>query len=131
MFSACAGVSSIASHTLAKRFLLIDLAPLTNPGNAAPPGSDPLCSFSASSSGSNAARKRHHRTSPHTALSRGIDPNFPHPSANRIHRLPVVGLAPMLDLLELMSRLTPSRLWKRMQIVECAASELDRLEINH
>src|SRR6266852_5905517 len=38
MFSACAGVSSIASHTLAKRFLLIDLAPSTNPGNAARPG---------------------------------------------------------------------------------------------
>src|SRR6267142_5453577 len=37
MFSACAGVSSIASHTLAKRFLLIDLAPSTNPGNAARP----------------------------------------------------------------------------------------------
>jgi hypothetical protein len=37
----------------------------------------------------------------------------------------------MLDLVELMPRLTPSRLWKRTQIVECAASELDRLEINH
>ena len=35
MFSACAGVSSIASHTLAKRFLLIDLAPSTDPGSAA------------------------------------------------------------------------------------------------
>jgi hypothetical protein len=32
------GVSSIASHTLAKRFLLIGLAPSTNPGNAARPG---------------------------------------------------------------------------------------------
>jgi hypothetical protein len=30
-----------------------------------------------------------------------------------------------------MSRLTPGRLRKRTQIVECAASELDRLEINH
>src|SRR6266481_6995036 len=67
MFSACAGVSSIASHTLAKRFLLIDLVPLTNPGNAARPGSDPLCSFSAPFFGNNAARKRHHRTSPHAA----------------------------------------------------------------
>ncbi len=68
----------------------------------------------------------------HSECSRGIaNPNFPHPSANRIHGLPVVGLAPMLDLVELMSRLTPSRLWKRTQIVECAASELDRLEINH
>jgi hypothetical protein len=37
----------------------------------------------------------------------------------------------MLDLVELMPRLAPSRLWKRTQIVECAASELDRLEINH
>jgi hypothetical protein len=62
-------------------------------------------------------------------MLRGIaNPNFPHPSANRIHGLPVVGLAPMLDLVELMPRLTPSRLWKRTQTVECAASELDRLE---
>src|ERR1700692_3423857 len=35
MFSACAGVSSIASHTLSKRFLLIDPAALINPGSAA------------------------------------------------------------------------------------------------
>ena len=37
----------------------------------------------------------------------------------------------MLDLIELMSRLTPGRLWKRTQIVECAASELDRLQVSH
>jgi hypothetical protein len=33
--------------------------------------------------------------------------NFRHPSADGIHGLPVVRLAPMLDLVELMSRLTP------------------------
>jgi hypothetical protein len=30
-----------------------------------------------------------------------------------------------------MPRLTPSRLWKRTQIVECAASELDRFDVSH
>ena len=68
----------------------------------------------------------------HSECSRGIaNSNFPYPSANRIHGLPVVRLAPVLDLVKLMPCLTPSRLWKRTQIAECAASELDRLEINY
>jgi hypothetical protein len=59
----------------------------------------------------------------HSECSCGIAyPNFPHASANRIHGLPVVGLAPVLDLIKLMPCLTPSRLWERPQIVECAAS---------
>jgi hypothetical protein len=37
----------------------------------------------------------------------------------------------MLDLVELISRLTPGRLWKRTQIVECTASEFDGLGIDH
>jgi hypothetical protein len=62
------------------------------------------------------------------ALPRGIsNPNFPHPSANRIHGFPVVRLAPVLDLVELMSRLVTGRLRKRTQIVECATSEFNGL----
>jgi hypothetical protein len=66
----------------------------------------------------------------HSERSCGIsNPNFPHPSADRIHGLPVVGLAPMLDLVELISRLAPGRLRKRAQILQCATSELDGLRI--
>src|SRR5258708_30015809 len=134
MFSACAGVSSIASHTLAKRFLLIDLAPLTNPGNAAPLGSDPFYSFSASSSEAmqhvNGIIELRHIQ--HSECSRGIaNPNFPHPSANRIHGLPVVRLAPTLDLVELISCLTPGRCRKCTQIVERTASEFNGLRFDH
>jgi hypothetical protein len=64
-------------------------------------------------------------------LPRHRDSNFPHSSANRIHGLPVVGLAPMLDLVELVSRLTPGCLRKRAQILKRAASELDGLGILH
>jgi hypothetical protein len=40
----------------------------------------------------------------HPERSCGISkPNFPHPSADRIHRFPVVRLAPMLDLVELIT----------------------------
>jgi hypothetical protein len=55
------------------------------------------------------------------------NPNFPDPSADRIHRFPVVRLAPVLDLVELMSRLVTGRLRKRTQIVECATSEFNGL----
>ena len=54
-----------------------------------------------------------------------------HPSADRIHGLPVIRLAPMLHLIKLVSRLTPGRFRKRAQIVECAASKLNGLEIDH
>jgi len=104
MFSACAGAFSIASHTLAKRFLLVDLAPLSNPGNAALPGSDLLCV-------DGVVELRHIQ---HSKRSRSVaNPNFTYPSADCIHRFPVVWLAPTLDLVELISRLTPGRLaWK-------------------
>jgi hypothetical protein len=49
----------------------------------------------------------------HSECSCGIaNPNFADASANRIHGLPVVRLAPTLDLVKLISRLTPSRLRK-------------------
>src|SRR4051794_16592295 len=41
------------------------------------------------------------------------NPNFLHPAANCIHVLPVVRLAPMLDLVELVPRLTPGSFRKR------------------
>jgi hypothetical protein len=62
----------------------------------------------------------------HPERSRDIpNPNFPHPSADGIHGLLVVRLAPTLDLVELISRLAASRLRKRAQILQCATSELD------
>src|SRR5260221_1391161 len=113
MFSACAGVSSIASHTLAKRFLLIDPAPLINRGNAVRPGSKSallvFCVFfwKQMQHVNRIVELRHIQ---HPECSRGIsNPNFPHPAADRIHGLPVVRLAPMLDSVELISRLTPGR----------------------
>ena len=59
------------------------------------------------------------------------NPDFPYPSADRIHGLPVVRFAPMLDLVELVSRFTTWRLWKRTQIVECAATEFNGFAIDH
>ena len=59
------------------------------------------------------------------------NPNFPDPATDRIHRLPVVRLSPMLDLIELMSRLTAGRFRKGAQIVERAASEFYRLKIHY
>jgi hypothetical protein len=68
----------------------------------------------------------------HSEYSGGIaNPNFLHPSANRIHGFPVVRLTPMLDPVELISCLTAGRLRKRAQILQCTASELDGLEIDH
>jgi hypothetical protein len=51
--------------------------------------------------------------------------------ADRVHGPPIIWLAPVLHLIELMSRCTPGRLRKRTQIVECAASELDGLGLHH
>jgi hypothetical protein len=59
------------------------------------------------------------------------NPHFPHPSADHIHGLSVIRLASMLHLIELVSCLTPGRFRKRAQIVECAASKLNGLEIGH
>jgi hypothetical protein len=68
----------------------------------------------------------------HPERSCGIsNPNFPHPSADRIHRFPVVRLAPMLDLDEPISRLAPGRRRKRAQIFKRIASELDGLGFHH
>ena len=64
-------------------------------------------------------------------LLRHLEFEFPAPLGNGIHGLPVVRLAPALDLVELMSRLALGSLWECAQIVECAASELDRLGIDH
>jgi hypothetical protein len=64
-------------------------------------------------------------------LRRYRESEFPAPSANGIHGLPAVRLAPTLDLIELMSRLAPGSLWECAQIVECAATELERLRIDH
>jgi hypothetical protein len=64
-------------------------------------------------------------------LPRYRESKFLAPSAKRIHGLPVGWLAPMLDLVELISRLMPGRLWKRTQIVERTASEFDGLGIDH
>ncbi len=68
----------------------------------------------------------------HSECPRGIsNSNFAYPSADGIHGLPVVWLAPMLHLIELMSCLTPCRFRKRTQVLQCAASELDGLRIGH
>jgi hypothetical protein len=64
-------------------------------------------------------------------LPRHRDPNFLNASADRIHGLPVVRLALMLDLVELMSRLAPGCCRKRTQIVKCAASEFNGLRYDH
>src|ERR1700716_2046085 len=93
MFSACAGVSSIASHTLAKRFLLIDLAPSINPGNAARPVQIRFARFLRLLLETMQARRPvvelRHIQNPER--SGGIaNPNFPQPSADGIHGLPVV-----------------------------------------
>ena len=65
----------------------------------------------------------------HSEYSSGIaNSNFPHSSANRIHGFPVVRLAPTLDLVERISRLTAGRLRKRAQILQRAALELDGLD---
>jgi hypothetical protein len=68
----------------------------------------------------------------HSECSRSVaNPNFAYPSADRIHWLLVVWLAPTLDLVELISRLTPGRLRKRAQILKRTASELDGFGIDH
>src|SRR4029453_6977145 len=112
MFSACAGVSSIASQTLAKRFLLIDAAPSITPDSVDRPDPDPPCVSSGSSSENSAARKRHLRISPlhHPEGSRGITyPDFLHALPDAIHGLPVVRLAPALHSVELISCFTAGR----------------------
>ena len=52
--------------------------------------------------------------------SRGIaNSNFQHSSANRIHGFPVVRLAPVLDPVELISRLTPGRCRNANRLAHC------------
>src|ERR1700754_356488 len=72
MFSASAGVSSMASHTLAKRFLLIDPTPSIDPDSVGRPDRGLPCAFFASSSENSAGRKRHLRISPHTSRGRPL-----------------------------------------------------------
>src|ERR1039457_2442361 len=50
IFSASSGVPSMASHTLANRFLLMALAPSSSHSSASQPDLTPSCSSSASSS---------------------------------------------------------------------------------
>src|SRR4051794_29141455 len=103
MFSACAGESSMASHTLTKRFLFIGRVPSIDRCNAWHPKSDPL-------------ELRHVQNS---ECSGGIsDADFPHASADGIHRLPIVRLASLLHAIELIPRLAACRLRECAQILE-------------
>jgi hypothetical protein len=56
-------------------------------------------------------------------------PNLLHAVADAAHWFPVVGLTPALYLIELKSGLAPRRTRKLTKIVQCRASEFDRLHI--
>src|SRR5690606_5979328 len=70
MFSAASEVSSMASHTLTNRCLLICPSPSTTRGSVCPPDPDRPWTSCPSFSGSSEARTRHRRTSRHTPRER-------------------------------------------------------------
>src|SRR4051812_13477332 len=59
------------------------------------------------------------------------NPNFPCSAAHHCDRLPIIRIVPMLHLVELVSGVPPGRCREGPQIVQRAAPELYRLEMDH
>jgi hypothetical protein len=59
------------------------------------------------------------------------NPNFLHTLAYGFHRLPVVRFLAVLNLIELMAGLAPSREWKGTKVIQGTAPKLYRLGIGH
>src|SRR6218665_137425 len=135
MFSASSGVSSMASQTLANRWLLIVLAPSTSHGNAWQPSPDQLCwSFfcllletvthvDGISELGNVDDPKRPGSIP--------NPNFLHALAHGVHGLPVVRFLSALYLVELMTCLAPGRKRKSAKVIKGVAPKLDGLGIGH